>query len=135
MDPTAAALVKAGKARSATFRRLTETTEESDLVVYVRTTRLAYPGQLQFGVASAGVRYLWIFIGATGTDNDVLPWLAHELYHAVEISGAPEVRTQATLVQFYKRIGDWAEQRPGSITLETDAAKKVQATVLRELLR
>ena len=41
---------------------------------------------------------------APGVDNDLLPWLAHELWHAVEIAAAPEVRDRVSLLRFYERI-------------------------------
>src|SRR5512139_3979563 len=52
MDRKAADLLEAGKVRSATFRRLAETLERSDLIVWVAAGHLQRPGQLQFIAAT-----------------------------------------------------------------------------------
>ena len=70
-----------------------------------------------------------------GLDNELLPWLAHALWHAVEIAGAPEVRDQVSLVRFYARIPGGF--RTGSTAkmevVETVKAQKIRTTVLNEL--
>lgn len=132
VDPKAAALLAAGKAGSATFRLLTETIEQSDLVVYVETRQLKLPGQLLFVTATPGGRYLRIAVRAQGLDYHLIPWLAHELWHAVELARAPEVRDREGLLRFYQRIGGGLLSG-GTIELETVRAQETQATVLREL--
>lgn len=131
-DEKAAALVQAGIARSATFRLLVETIEQSDLVVYVETRQIALPGQMQFMSATPGGRYVRVSVRPMGLDNDLVPWLAHELWHAVEIAGAPEVRDRASLLRFYERIGD-GFRAGGRVEMETVGAQKTQQTVLDEL--
>lgn len=131
-DEKAAALLQAGIARSATFRLLVETIEQSDLVVYVETRQLAFPGQLQFMSATPGGRYVRVAVRPMGLDNDLVPWLAHELWHAVEVAGAPEVRDRASLLRLYERIGDGFRAR-GRVEMETVKAQKTQETVLHEL--
>ena len=135
LDEKSAALLQAGNARSATFRLLSEAIERSDLVVYVETRPLPLPGQLQFVSAMPGGRYLRVSVRVPGVDNDLLPWLAHELWHAVEIAGAPEVRDQVSLVRFYARIPGGF--RTGSTAkmdvMETVQAQKIRTTVLNEL--
>lgn len=133
-DQKAAALLQAGAARSTTFRSLVETIAQSDLIVYVETGQLTRPGQLEFVSATPGGRYIRVVVRAMGVDNDLLPWLAHELWHAVEIAGAPGVRDQASLVDFYERIGG-AYRSSGSVLMETVKAQETQATVLNELRR
>ena len=96
-DTKAAALLEAGVARSETFRMLVDTLDRSDLVVYVETGVMAIPGQLQFATATPGTRYLRVSIRVPGLENDLLPWLAHELCHATEIAEAREVHDQASL--------------------------------------
>jgi hypothetical protein len=134
VDKKAAALLQAGAARSATFRLLVETIEHSDLVVYVETCQLTLPGQLQFVSATPGSRYLRVSVRVIGVDNDLLPWLAHELWHAVEIAGALEVRDRASLMQLYDRIGGGLRSG-GTVQMETLKAQETQATVLNELRR
>jgi hypothetical protein len=67
-------------------------------------------------------------------DNDLLPWLAHELWHATEIAGAPEIRDQASLLKFYER-GGGGFQAAGGVQMETVRAQETQEVVLRELRR
>jgi hypothetical protein len=134
VDKKAADLLRAGKARSETFRLLTETIERSDLIVYVETRRQTLRGQLQFASASAAGRYLRVSISAFGLEDDILPWLAHELWHAVELAGAPEVRDRASLRQFYERVGG-GFRAGGTVELETIQAQQTQDKVLGELRR
>lgn len=135
LDQRSAALLQAGNARSATFRLLSEAIERSDLVVYVETRPLPLPGQLQFVSAMPGGRYLRVSVRVPGVDNDLLPWLAHELWHAVEIAGAPEVRDPVSLLHFYEhlpggfRTGGTAKME----VVETVKAQKIRTTVLDEL--
>ena len=131
-DRKAAALLEAGVARSETFRLLVDAIERSDLVVYVETGLMAVPGQLQFAAATPGTRYLRVSIRVPGLENDLLPWLAHELCHATEIAEAREVNDEASLGTFYARVG--GSLRAGSrVVMETTGAQRVQAAVEREL--
>ena len=131
-DQKAAVLLEAGKARSATFRLITETLEQSDLVVYVETRKLDLPGQLQFVTATPGARYVRVSVRQMGIDNDLIPWLAHELWHATEIAGAPAVRDRSGLMKLYNRIGN-SMRANGGIEVETVKAQEAQQVVLREL--
>jgi hypothetical protein len=131
-DPRASALLREGYSRSATFRLLVEAVEQSDLIVHVETCPLSLPGQLEFAVATPARRYLRVSVRAMNVDDDVLPWLAHELWHAVEIARAPEVRDGASLLRFYERIGG-GFRADGRILMETVEAQQVQFTVLSEL--
>jgi hypothetical protein len=134
VDERAAALLEAGNARSATFRQLTEAIEQSDLMVYVESRRTDWPGQTLFMSATPRVRYLRIQVRVMGLDNELLPLLAHELCHAVEIAGAPEVRDRETLRQLYERIGN-VLRTDHALSMETTRAVAVQAQVLDELRR
>ncbi len=133
-DKKAATLLAAGVARSETFRLLVDVIERSDLVVYVETGVMAVPGQLQFAIATPGTRYLRVSIRVPGLENDLLPWLAHELCHATEIAEAGEVNGQASMETFYERVG--GSLRAGSrVFMETARAQSVQAQVEREIRR
>lgn len=131
-DKRAATLLEAGIARSETFRLLVDVIERSDLVVYVETGAMAVPGQLQFATATPGTRYLRVSIRVPGLENDLLPWLAHELCHATEIAEAREVNDQASLGTYYARVG--GSLRAGSrVVMETARAQSVQARVEGEI--
>ena len=134
-DEKSAALLQAGNARSATFRRLTQVIERSDLVVYVQTHQLNLPGQLQFVSATPGGRYLRVSVRVPGLDNDLVPWLAHELWHAVEVAGAPEIKDGVSLVRYYERLhgGFRAGGTAKMVRMETVQAQKSRTMVFSEL--
>src|SRR5215831_17159555 len=94
-EPKIAALIEAGLARSATFRRLVESLDQSDVIVYIdpKLTRQSLGAYLAHNVVvSGGVRYLHIAIDAHGAEGRLVPLLAHELQHAVEVAGEPSAR-------------------------------------------
>jgi hypothetical protein len=130
----AAAYLEAGKARSATFRELVAAIEQSDLAVYIQALPVGNVGQLQFVSAAGGVRYVWVTVRIQGTDDDVVPILAHELTHAVEIARAPEVRNADSLLRLYERLGR-ASKSVVSAHFETDNAQRMQGAVAKELRR
>ncbi len=73
-----------------------------------------------------------VSIRVPGIHNDLIPWLAHELCHAVEMAAAPEVRDGATLRRLYEQIG--GGYRVGdAVLMETVKAKATQRAVLAEL--
>jgi hypothetical protein len=57
-------------------------------------------------------------------------WLAHELQHAVEVAGAPEVRSGAQMAALMKRIG---RSREAGRQFETDGAIECGRQAGREL--
>jgi len=67
-----------------------------------------------------------------GIDDELIPWLAHELWHATEIAGAPAVRDGSGLMRLYNRIGN-SMRANGGIEVETVKAQEAQQVVLREL--
>ena len=128
-DGTAAALLRGGLARSATFRAIVETIERSDLIVYVETRPIRLPGQLQLLAATPGCRHVRVSVRTPGLDTELVAWLGHELWHAVELAGAPDVRDQASLFRLYLRIG---MAGVSGTTAETAKAQDVWTTVLYE---
>jgi hypothetical protein len=134
VDAKSAGLLRAGCERSRTFRMLVERIEASDLIVHVEARHQALPGQLQFVSANPGGRYIRVSVRVLGLDDDLIPWLGHELWHAVEIAGAPEVRDRDSLRRFFERIGG-GSRVGGAIEMETVKAQETQATVLGELRR
>jgi hypothetical protein len=128
----AAHLLAEARRLSPTVRRLLAELERSDLMVYLRIR----PGQpLRTGATAllgsgAGVRYVRIDVCVYFV-SDGIPWLAHELQHAVEIASAPDVRDADGVIRLYRRIGDPGER--GLHTFETVAAIDIRNQVLAEL--
>ena len=102
-------LLARGIARSQTFGRLMAALDGTDVIVYVEVTRSlpsAVAGRLLFATTvPGGPRYLRVQISADGPTSMRIAALGHELQHAVEVSGAPEVRCEQSLATFYERIG------------------------------
>lgn len=128
-DPRAAALLTLGVTASPTFRLLVETLEHSDLIVHVQTRPMSLPGQLQFAAVASGFRYLRVSVRVPGRDAELVAWLGHELQHAVEVSGAPEVVDQDSLIRHYERIG----MRRSAGAVETLAAQQAWRRILDEV--
>jgi hypothetical protein len=123
-------LLNAGSARSATFREITATIERSDVIVYVETRPSSLGGDLQLAAVTPACRYLRVSVKTPGLPNEQVAWLAHELWHAVEIAGTPEVRDQASLLRFYARVGSAGRYTNRA---ETSAAQATWVRVLREM--
>ena len=102
-------LLARGMARSRTFAALVAALDRSDVIVYVEANpRMPQKvaGRLLFGVASSGgPRYLRVQIAREAAKSSQIAAIAHELQHALEVAGAPEVRDEAGLERFYRRIG------------------------------
>jgi hypothetical protein len=105
--------------------------ECTDTIVYVEIT--ASPqiprARTKLVSASSGARFLRIGINAGITNPDLVPLLAHELQHAIEIAERDEVRDEAGVRRLFRQIGRGA----GSDSFETDAALAVEQAVRLEL--
>lgn len=129
-----AGLLAEAASRSSVVRSLLQKLEGTDVVVYVTDSMSGYqnesPSYLQFVGSAAGTRYVIVRLDRWRLNpRQLVAALGHELQHALEIAGAPDVWDQAGLVQLYRRIG-W-EWRPGRY--ETRAAQAVTALVNGEL--
>jgi hypothetical protein len=130
VDADADTLLGEGWTRSATFRRLVEALEESDLFVYVEMGYLGLPAQLQFAAATPVGRYVRITINAGQEFEDTqVAWLGHELQHAVEVAAAPDVTSAETLDLFYSRFA----QKMHDHAWCTPEAQAVTGQVMAEL--
>jgi hypothetical protein len=133
--PKIRALMDTGLARSATFRWLVKTLGQSDVIVYVepKRTRQALGGYLAHSIVTAGgYRYLRVAIEVHGADGRLVPLLAHELQHAVEVSQDPEARDADGLERLFSRLAIMFGCA-GSTCSETQAAKDIEATVRTEI--
>jgi hypothetical protein len=134
-EPLVRSLIAQGVARSAAFRHLVDTLNQSDVVVYIdpKITRQALGAYLSHNVVSAGgQRYLHIAVDLHGGDIRLVSLLAHELQHAVEVSQDPDARDSAAVARLFERL---ASTRGCGISNceETEAALSVQAAVDAEL--
>jgi hypothetical protein len=129
------AIVEDGVARSATFRRLVETLDASDVIVYLgpKFRREALAGYLAHRLTAAGtLRYLKIALDLNGPRDRVVALMAHELQHAIEVAEAPEVRDSQSMVRLFERTS-LDNACGGGNCYETRAAIAVQEAVFAEL--
>jgi hypothetical protein len=128
-------LVDEGAQRSAIVRALIERLEASDVVVYVSEDEGmadGVAGQLTFVSAVGGRRYVRVRIRRQESRDYEVAILGHELQHAVEIAGAPEVIDQPSMANFYSREG--TDQSHGQRDrFDTQAAIDCGRDVLSEL--
>ena len=134
-DPRLTELLKAGAARSLTFRELVDRINADNVIVYVSLTPLLkqnLAGKLTWMSKAGGFRYVRAQISTELHPDAMIATLAHELQHAVEVIEDEEVSDQRSLEQLYKRIG-----RPSGSGLasgwETEAAQQAGLRVRREL--
>jgi len=130
------AIVEEGVAGSATFRRLVETLDASDVIVYLepKFDRGSLGGYLSHRMVVAGpMRYLKIALNLKGGRDRLVSLVAHELQHAVEVAEATEVRDSQSMVRLFEQRT--IAQSCGGGCFETAAALDVQEAVLAELRR
>lgn len=125
-------ILSVGAERSPTFRRLVDTLERSDLIVYVESSRKVDGGYLRFATVAGQSRWVQVLVNPDRPINQILAMIGHELQHAVEISEAPIVVDEATMAGFYRRIGVQS-CRGARACYETVAARVTGADVFREL--
>ena len=136
-SPDLRALVREGAQRSATFRSLVTRLEQSDVVVYLeydRRSMVDVRGFLTFISSAGGRRYVRVKIEWQLPREPQLAILGHELQHAVEISEAPDVVDDESLLRFYSRVGThW--HVGARRCFDTRAAVAMGGQVLREIRR
>ena len=123
-----AAALTEGLRRSDVIRRLVAVIDASDVIVYLARGDCPRPAVacLMIGRSGPGVRHvrinfrLPIGLGKPGGwhKDDLSVAIAHELQHAVEIAGWPDVVNGATMQAAYTRRG----LDRGGTHLDTDAA-------------
>src|SRR5688572_19611811 len=135
-DPRLADLLRAGVARSATFRALVDRLESGNVIVYLslsQSLRSNLAGKLTWMTKAGNFRYLKATLNLEQTADQMIATLAHELQHALEVSADLDVIDQRSMLALYKRIG-----RPSYSGLveawETQAARDTGFQVRRELL-
>jgi hypothetical protein len=134
MEPRILVLIDAGLSRSATFRRLVATLNDSDTIVYIepKRTRQALGGYLAHNIVAQGeYRYLHIVVEISGSKRRLVSLLAHELQHAVEVAQTPDARDAESLERMFSRLAI-KFGCGGTTCYETQAAKDIERIVLDE---
>ena len=125
-----AALISEGRERSATFRRLVQTIDASDGIVYIEEGQCHHGVRacLVLSVTPAGPnRILRVIVDTRKADWDLMGSIGHEMRHAVEVLSDASVRSDSAVYFFYSRV---ATSRGN--TFETDAAVQAGLDVRAE---
>ncbi len=130
----AAALITEATRRSEAVRGLLDSLEQTDVVVYLSDSMSGSDEEpqayLTFLSQGGGIRYLVVRIAPSCCPLSAgIPQLGHELQHALEVAGAPEVCNAASMAQLYRRIG-W-EGRTGRF--ESDRARAIGNLVRNQM--
>ncbi len=137
LDGGLEALLADAVPQSATLRTLIARLDAEPIRVYVRCeprlSRGVSPAGLHFVASVPGVRYVGVFIRCGLASRVQLPLLAHELQHALEVAGAPEIVDAASLAAHYQGIGFETFNDGHQRAWETDAARAVQYQVEQEV--
>ena len=129
-------VLKAGAARSATFKSLVDRIESSNVIVYVALNPMMksnLSGMLTWMTRAGDFRYVRASISTELTFDQMIATLAHELQHAVEVIDDPAVIDEKSLVALYKRIGR-QNSNAAPARWETQAAQDAGFRVRRELV-
>jgi hypothetical protein len=128
------ALLVEGVRDSGTFKRLVDTLDASDGIVYVEAGRCRRGADrlnacLVNDVAAAGGRrYLRILVDLRKDPVDLTGSIGHEIQHAVEVLSDRSVTSMASMLAFYQGDG-----RNGARSYETEAAVDAGLSVAREI--
>lgn len=134
MQPRVGKLLATGMERSASFRRLVDRIEQSDLIVYVEARRDLRDGlgaSMRFLSRSATHRFVHIRLNAALGPATLVALLGHELQHVVEVADNPGVQSADDMRAFYRREG----VRTGDDSYDTEAARAMGYLVRAEMLR
>ena len=133
LDREARKLLEAAMAVSPTIVRMVTDLQSSDLIVGIETEVLkkkGLKGDTRVTSAAPAVRHVRIRVGIPDNQSSLIAVLGHELQHAVEIAGAPDVRDAATQRAHYLRIG---YEPVGRGYYETEAALETGRQVSSEV--
>src|SRR5262249_2771937 len=129
--PSIAAAIQEATERSVTLRRLIETLDGTDGLVYVERGKCGHGVRacLAISVKVAGPhRILRILVDPRKANCDLMASIGHELQHAVEVLSDPAITTSRALFFFFHRRGSFEEGR-----FETSAAIQAGLEISAEM--
>lgn len=136
LTPGGAELLLEARRRSSIVASLLRRFETTDAVVYVTdalpAVRNGPKSNLSFLSLDTTVRYLRIWLdGSRLSPSERVAALGHELFHALEVAAAPEVKDARSFVQLYRRIG-WESTKD---RFETQGARDMSDRIRKYLDR
>jgi hypothetical protein len=134
LDGHVADMLAIGYQRSATFRRLVDRLEDSDVIVHIeRRAIVSGTAFMHFVTQAGGNRYLRVTLDTELAPDAAVPLLGHELQHAVEVARAPWVVDVASFGDLYRAIGHSSCEDPPRRCFDTTAAVDAGRRVRMEL--
>ena len=130
-DPSIAGIIREAAECSETFRRLVETIDATDGIVYVERGkgRNGVRAYLALTVTVAGPNRILRIVVDTRTERArLMAAIGHELQHAVEVLSDPAVTNDDAIYSFFDRVGPTGSER-----FETPAAVRAGLNVFDEL--
>ena len=130
----ATTLLARGRGESTTFCELVTRLDTSDLIIYITVDPFwegPFPSTLRFVTESGGRRYVRISLTARDTNTKLIPWLGHELQHAVEVAEHADITSPESLAKYFAVY----ETSVSHGAYESAAAVSVQGRIAVELGR
>jgi len=130
-NPRLAALIQRAGERSATFRRLVETIETSDSIVFIEPGHCGHAIRACFVdvTANASHRFMRVFVDIRKADWDLVGSIGHELRHTLEVIGNPHIRDNAAKYFLYEQIGMRSGPKSRETRVAIDAGNMVRSEV------
>jgi hypothetical protein len=130
------ALIREGYDRSAAFRELVDTLQQSNVIVFVQPASCA-GGRIRSCLVSVNgsrrERHIRIHVDTHTSHDSLIATIAHELQHAVEIAEHPEVVDSAAALTLYRQIALGRCHEGLSEECETSRALAAEKKVLEDL--
>jgi hypothetical protein len=134
-DQIVAGLLDEAREHSATFRRLVETINETDGLVYVERGGCGQGPRaclLMTMMVSGPYRVLKIHIDVKREHADVIGSLGHELQHAIEVLHESGIRSAGEMFGFFARLAGGPTPQLDRLAFETEAATRTGDAVRSE---
>jgi hypothetical protein len=131
-------LMRQGIAESPYFRSLIERLNETDVIVYVKTSAQLptnLEGHLNFLGSGGGRRYLVVSLAFGRPDMRTISTLGHELQHALEVAERPHIVDGKSMAKAFADFGYSSPTARFPEAFETDAAGEAGARVWLEMSR
>ena len=136
-ESTVAALIARAYELSSTFRRMVDTIDQTDGIVYVEPGRCGKNVRACMALTAtvAGPnRILRIVVDSRKSDCESMASIGHELWHAIEVLREPSLTNDAALFFFYAREGRHGDRDGDPLgAWETQAATKAGDGVRADL--
>jgi hypothetical protein len=124
--------------QSETLRELIARIESASALVFVQcdpSLKAALSAHLGLVTRVDQLRFVHIAVRCTLPESQLIPILAHEFHHALEIGERPEIVDTDSMELFYESVGFESGRDGSHRAFETEAARAVQRQVADELRR